>query len=504
MSLPILSSEVWQNSIAARFVGTCTLDTLQADADSFFHTVDNDLATVEPFPIQRMFANDNMELLFGFKNVTTHQCFSEHIFEFDCDNCNSSDDAEPIGVPLYTAIKEVGAQAVENNVRLSGTDRWKKQAIQWLEKNELAQNGLLLPEAVSAQTCLRAPLAMPGSTFDTAFGIRQRHVQNGWELKTGRAARASARTMNQSQCYLYYKLLQDHLDDILVYEESGCFSHSQQVHYYQTVLCAFNTTKPSGDLDDSVWNIPLSMSVDFYSQLQLFIKGSQGQDDPRKHVKMVSLSKKRSCNEGTAEPRRVKGRGKGRGKGRSRGHVTPPQDLEIVSIGDSGEEETVPKLPSTIVSNLQRCHAVDTAVAAEGATSEMDTDDHAEPEHEEPGEPQEPALVFAPHVNHESNHDAHQRADIIAAAVKEMEPIARSHHKATHTADVIIKVLPQLCEAILDGMSLSPADRVEQAMKRIEANGHRFWGAGDVYARRRTARDCLLLVYHDVACRLLT
>ena len=185
-----------------------------------------------------------MELLFGFKDVTTHQCFSEHVF----DPFHSSD-AEPIGVPLYTAIKDVGKHAVENNMRLSGTDGWKKQAIQWLENHELAQNGLLLPEAASAQTCLRALLAMPGSTFDTAFGIRQRHVQNGWELKTGRAARAFARTMNQSQCYLYYKLLQDHLDDVLVYEESGCFSHSQQLHYYQSVLCAFNTTKPTRDRD---------------------------------------------------------------------------------------------------------------------------------------------------------------------------------------------------------------------------------------------------------------
>ena len=199
--------------------------------------------------------------------------------------------------------------------------------------------------------------------------------------------------------------------------------------------------------------------MEFYTKLQLFITGSQD-NDPRKGVKMVSLSKKRSPNDGTAEPRRVRRRGRGRSTGRSRGHVAPLHDHEIVSIGDSGEEETpqLPQLPSTILSTLQRCHDVDTAVAAEGATLDVDEDVHGEPEHGEP--------ALASRGNHdESNHDAQQRADRIADAVKDMEPIARNHHKAQKTADAILKVLPQLCEAILDGMSLSPVERVEQARK---------------------------------------
>lgn len=128
-----------------------------------------------------------MEHLFGFNDVTTRQCFSEHVFDaFECD------ELEPVGVPLYLAIKDVGSSAIQNRMQLTGSSRQQKQAIQWLEANELAHNGILFPEAVAAQTTIGSPVAMTGSTFDTAFGRRQRLLKSGWELSSGRAASANS------------------------------------------------------------------------------------------------------------------------------------------------------------------------------------------------------------------------------------------------------------------------------------------------------------------------
>lgn len=66
-----------------------------------------------------------------------------------------------------------------------------------------------------------------------------------------------------------------------------------------------------------------------------------------------------------------------------------------------------------------------------------------------------------------------QFAEQIATSVSELEHIARSHHKNSRTADTMVKVLPFLREAILDGMDLTPVERVETAMQTIQERGHK-------------------------------
>ena len=481
-------------------MGTTTLDDLQSDC--YCHVVDNDIASVEPFTIQSMFANNNMEQLFEFSDVTTQQCFSDHVFDaFECD------DLEPVGIPLYLAIKDVGSRAIRNCMRLTGSSSQQKQAIRWLETNELAHNGLLFPETVSAQTSIGSPVVMTASTFDTPFGRRQRLLKSGWECTSGRAAQASARTMNLSQCDLYYQMLQDHLDAVIVYEEAGQFSHSQGVHYYQTVLCAFHACTPVSGCLDSVWRIPLSMTVEVYAAMQNLINGTSTHD-PRE-----SLQKKRAQPGVDAPTRRVRARGRGRrgiSKGRGQRHS------EVIAIVPSDEEinqpepsslPTAPIIPASILPVLRMCNDVDTCVAAAGSDINTQSNDIGiEMNTQDDGSvtASGSAATLVSGHNPDIEESNPQRAEQITAALRELEHIARSHHKNTTTADTLLKVLPFLCEAILDGMDLNPVDRVEKAMNKIQECGHKFWGSGDVYSRRRTARDCLLLVYHDAAYRSLT
>lgn len=440
-----------------------------------------------------------MEHLFGFNDVTTRQCFSEHVFDaFECD------ELEPVGIPLYLAVKDVGLRAIQNRMQLTGSSREQKQAIQWLQDNELAHNGILLPETVAAQTTIGSPVAMPGSTFDTAFGRRQCLLKGGWELSSGRAAQASARTMNLSQCELYYQMLQDHLDSVIVYDEAGHFSHSQGAHYYQTVICAFNACTPVSGCHDSIWRIPLSMTVEFFAEMQQFINGTSTHD-PR-----VSLQKKRA-HPGVDAHRRLRGRGRGRrGPSKGRGQRAASH-CELITIVTSDEETNQPEmvslptatahLPASVLPLLQRCNAVDAGVAAGDGDAIAESDDIDTEANIAATGDGDAAMANAHNPDIESSR---QFAEQIATSVSELEHIARSHHRNSRTADTMVKVLPFLCEAILDGMDLTPAERVEKAMQTIQEKGHKFWGSGDIYSRRRTARDCLLLVYHDAAYQSLT
>ena len=184
-------------------------------------------------------------------------------------------------------------------------------------------------------------------------------------------------------------------------------------------------------------------------------------------------------------------------------------EVTVIAIVPSDEEinqpepsslPTAPIIPASILPVLRMCNDVDTCVAAAGSdinTQEMNTQDDGVTASGS-------AATLVSGHNPDIEESNPQRAEQIAAALRELEHIARSHHKNTATADTLLKVLPFLCEAILDGMDLNPVDRVEKAMNKIQECGHKFWGSGDVYSRRRTARDCLLLVYHDAAYRSLT
>lgn len=248
------------------------------------------------------------------------------------------------------------------------------------------------------------------------------------------------------------------------------------------------------------------MTVEFYGAMQHFINGTSTHD-PRE-----SLQKKRA-HPGADAQRRLRGRGRGRrGRSKGRGQRTASH-CELITIVTSDEETNQPEmvslptatdhyhLPASVLPLLQICNDVDAGVAAgDGDTIAGSDDIDTEATIAANGDG-DAAMASAHNPDPESTR---QYAEQIATAVSELEHIARSHHRNSTTADTLVKVLPFLCEAILDGMDLTPVERVEKAMQTIQEKGHKFWGSGDVFSRRRTARDCLLLVYHDAAYRSLT
>lgn len=93
---------------------------------------------------------------------------------------------------------------------------------------------------------------------------------------------------------------------------------------------------------------------------------------------------------------------------------------------------------------------------------------------------------------------------LISRTVHKLSEIAYSYHRVKNLADTIVSdVLPELCCSILDYPNKVAAKRVDTVLDTIDAANRKFWGSGDLFSRRRAARDCILLTYHDEAERLL-
>ena len=237
--------------------------------------------------------------------------------------------------------------------------------------------------------------------------------------------------------------------------------------------CAFLACTPSLDDSSTIWQIPLSMTVEFYGMMKQFSQGLT-MEDPR-------LSLKRARDMGPKELRpKLK-----RLKGLSSSSKQQGQMNEILGDdhdADQGNEQVVRDnamqaddihVPAPILLAVQHCNDMDAPSVASDPVVVL-------------GEDRVPDVILPPlHVQ-------------VVDAVASLEDLARSHHRARTTADRIIEVLPFLCSSILDLPDKLPADRVEHCMREIEKNGKKFWG-GDTFSRRRTARDVLLLVYHDAA-----
>lgn len=268
-----MSNDVWQNSIALRVVGAFSSDALGA---GFSHEVDAQTSTVEPFQVERFFQGNSIHRLLHFTSVETREEFSEVAI---MDALDGSED-----ILLVEALHRVGREAVKNNMLLPRARRGSMQsrAIKWLEAADLVAAGRLMPTTLSAVTTISSP--MPVSNNETAFGRRHVLHQAGWQLTSGRNACAASKTLNQSQCVAYYSLLQCHFESVLVYEQFGAFSHSQGPHYCDTMRCAFLACTPSLDDSSTIWQIPLSMTVEFYGMMKQFIQGLT-MEDPRLSLK---------------------------------------------------------------------------------------------------------------------------------------------------------------------------------------------------------------------------
>ncbi len=476
-----MSNDVWQNSIALRIVGTFSADALGAD---FSHEVDAETSMVEPFHVERFFQGNSIHRLLHFASVEIREEFSEVAI---MDALDGSEDSL-----LVEALHTVGREAVKNDMVLpSGARRGSMQsrAIKWLESADLAANGRLMPTTLSAVTTISSP--MPVSNNETAFGRRYVLHQAGWQLSSGRNACAATKTLNQSQCVAYYSLLQCHLESVLVYEQFGAFSHSQGTHYCDTVRCAFLACTPSLDDINTIWQIPLSMTVEFYDKMKQFIQGLT-MEDPR-----LSLKRARDMGPKLCMPKLKRLKGPSRSSSsKKQGHVK--EILDDDQDADQGNEQVVMDntmqaddihVPAPIRAAVQHCNDMDAPPLV--ASDPMVRDEDAVPD------------VILPPLHAPVQVVDANRQQRIQTAVASLEDLARSHHRASTTAQKIIEVLPFLCSSILDLPDKLPADRVEHCMKEIERDGKKFWGAGDTFSRRRTARDVLLLVYHDAAVAAL-
>lgn len=143
----------------------------------------------------------------------------------------------------------------------------------------------------------------------------------------------------------------------------------------------------------------------------------------------------------------------------------------------------------------------------------------------------------------------------VQLAMEHLAVIARQHHRSRQTAGFMISTaLPVFCRCILQNPDALAIDRTEKTLNRtlvsnmyllvfqhlptcvtniyvckfsmffsiefqistccqytngfglnqgLDVDGKRFWGQGDLFSRRRTVRDLLLLTYHDAAAEIL-
>lgn len=67
-------------------------------------------------------------------------------------------------------------------------------------------------------------------------------------------------------------------------------------------------------------------------------------------------------------------------------------------------------------------------------------------------------------------------------------------------------LLPALAEVMQDAQwsTVIPLLQPREACRRVQQNGQHFWGRNEVYTRKRTVEDCVVLRYHsDVRMSLL-
>ncbi|OLP99017.1 hypothetical protein AK812_SmicGene18471 [Symbiodinium microadriaticum] len=190
---------------------------------------------------------------------------------------------------LLDAVHRIAEEAIESEtLELRPTSPLDRAAVRWLsDEAELADGKMLLPAAVTTLTVLSHPSASQNA--DTAFGKRQCLLATGWTIApSGRHASAKQKCLHGSQAESYYGLLLNFLSWVVQHEEAGWFSHSQDNHYYRTLLVAFQAREEGPvpwrrSVIVDICHVPLSMKVDFYTRLQSFLTGRL-QDDPRSEL----------------------------------------------------------------------------------------------------------------------------------------------------------------------------------------------------------------------------
>lgn len=178
--------------------------------------------------------------------VRTRQAFSDQSVTDALEA--SGEDVSGVGVDIFEAISEMGHKSVENGtMRLEVRTATHRSAAAVLKRLGLAHDkNTLAAEAVTAVTSVSEPALV--ANVETAYGRRSSLQFAGWTLATsGRDASLADGCVHPNQCKLYYKLVQEFLDQSLLQEESGWFSHSQGDHYYETLLAAFEFERDAGD-----------------------------------------------------------------------------------------------------------------------------------------------------------------------------------------------------------------------------------------------------------------
>lgn len=168
--------------------------------------------------------------------VTTRAAVSEASI------CDAAECSDMTNMSLLGAACDLSRVAMlRPNKQLAPKNQIERQALAWLQSVELAENGCLLPAAITAVTTISRPVNV--SNDATAYGARQVLLEQGWALaKNGRGASAATRKLNPCQCSAYYMIILNRQSEVLAQENAGYFSHSQGHHYYTTLQAAFEAT----------------------------------------------------------------------------------------------------------------------------------------------------------------------------------------------------------------------------------------------------------------------
>ena len=445
---------------------------------------------------------------------------------------DGEDDSEPFD-PMMVQQAHCACSAALENAGVLARDI-DQRLLQWLQYRnivsvdtsgeitlvrEAIQHGILASGAVLEKT-LRGP------DCETTLEVQDKMSQMGWrfvdDFKKASAQKMKAMRTNPSH---YYLLLTHFRLNVIQYEQEQAFHHHQGDKYYMAFEAAI-ISQP-----DAIIDIPAYKPVSFYVALQNFLFGVSS-SDPRDAEEKKKSRKRRAVEEGPRTKRQQKQ------------DDTADKVHEVVSSSSVSESDlkflhhAQPPVPGPVIDGLdtsaaavvsaddkrcelawQRLHVIDgnddgDELAQSG--SEVGGHDKDSPNvlHQEvpvpvvpePPDEQEADMVVdaaAADIAEEAEARSPVEAEAAAAAAPAEAEVPwdvlfppKSAYREYRDA-IVSYALPPLLALLRDRSNAlrNPRDLVDAALRQCELDGNKFWGAWNVFTRKRSAADSIIVHY---------